>query len=87
MMTGWSRKSYVTGGADPTQVVEWTKGEVTITEFQGIYEVNAKTHRTLNLLAEELHKELEAEHDREEDARAAAAAEYGDPDCHIYGEA
>jgi hypothetical protein len=92
MKAGWSRKSYVTRGADPTQVVEWSNADLRITEFQQVYDIEF-LHPTcpdlletiITLLGTQLHEALEAEHDREEDERAQRFAEDGDPDYKIYG--
>ena len=64
----WTRKAYTTQGPDPTAVVEWTNGRVTITEFQAVYQVDDGAQREctdctneslIDHLGEELHKALE----------------------------
>ncbi len=62
-MSNWQRKSFVTKGSDPTQVVVWTDGTITITEFQGVYGVEDRRNRpevvAAVVLAEILHVLLE----------------------------
>lgn len=63
----WKRKSYVSGGADPTVVVEWSKNNLTVVEFQGTYilDVPGGKHTRspfILQLAQELHEALEAQH-------------------------
>jgi hypothetical protein len=89
-MSTWKRHSYVTPGADPTQVVQWGNGSIFIAEFQGIYRV-AAGHRSgpvitdnpvADILGAELHKSLERIW---EDQQLAYAQESQNFDALIYG--
>lgn len=42
--TKWTRRETTTRGADPTVVVSWTDGEVTLVEFQTVVSVDFETH-------------------------------------------
>ena len=61
----WTRKAFTTKCFDPTAVVVWTDGTITITEFQGVYAVEDRRNRPEVLgavvLAEILHTLLEAD--------------------------
>jgi len=78
-MPEWKRKTFVTRGPDPTQVVVWSNGSDTITEFQGVYQLEGPM-MDMETLVEELHKALERAHHAEtwqedsdiEDAERAA---------------
>jgi len=77
MKSGWSRKSYVTQCADPTQVVEWSNGDLRITEFQQVYDIEFlhptcpdMLEKIITLLGTQLHEALEAEHDRDQEFEA-----------------
>jgi hypothetical protein len=74
MKSGWSRKSYVTQGSDPTVVVEWSNGDLRITEFQQVYNIEF-LHATcpdlletiITLLGTQLHEALESDYDRDQE--------------------
>jgi hypothetical protein len=80
---GWVRKEFVTRGPDPTVVVTWTKGFVTLTEFQAVYQMTVATGAQLDLV-EELHRALEHIHHLE--TQPSDDTFDGDPDAAIYGE-
>jgi hypothetical protein len=65
MLSNWRRHTFVSGGSDPTQVVTWSDGTITITEFQLVYMVTDKRNRpeviSAVVFAEILHVLLEAE--------------------------
>jgi hypothetical protein len=44
----WKRREFTTKGSDPTVVVIWSKGDITITEFQNIVQT-----RTWDVIADE----------------------------------
>lgn len=60
----WQRKEYTTKGSDPTLVVIWKCEDYEITEFQNVYSVQNRRGKDLSgklaVMAEELHKALEA---------------------------
>jgi hypothetical protein len=82
MKTGWSRKSYVTQCADPTQVVDWTNGSITITEFQGVYVISFPRPKgtgaqqleglkaAFQSVGQTLHQVLENDYEREQELEA-----------------
>ncbi len=63
MINNWQRSTHVTKGSDPTQVVTWTDGTITIVEFQQVYMVHDRRNRPevtgAVVLAEILHVLLE----------------------------
>lgn len=72
----WIRKEFVTRGADPTVVVEWSNGDTTITEFQNVYITTDKRGRLFEVGAavfgEKIHKTLEADYWDKMDAQSEA---------------
>jgi hypothetical protein len=65
MLSNWRRTTHVTKGFDPTEVVAWSDGSITIVEFQQVYSV-ADTRRRPEVVAavvlgEILHTLLEEE--------------------------
>lgn len=65
----WTRKSFVTRGADPTEVVEWSNGEFKLIKFQNTYQVKKlldkggstfTTYGPLIKLGKALHEALES---------------------------
>jgi hypothetical protein len=89
----WIRKSYVTCGSDPTEVVEWASDLLTITEFQQVYDVEyakpiqSSLEEVISTLGEALHEALEHVHDLEREIKDMNEPYEGDPDFEIYGHA
>jgi len=91
-MPTFTRRTFTTRGADPTEVVVWTDGTVTLTEFQDIVllETDRATVRrpphpaddpstdVIQHLADALHAALERAHHAEEEL-ARMDAEDDDP--------
>lgn len=42
----WHRSEWVTPGADPTEVVEWKHGDITITQFQNVFKVEGPINKS-----------------------------------------
>jgi len=76
-LLGWVRKEQTTPGSDPTTVVTFTKGEVSLIEFQGVYvaRVGAMDMGELAFIAD-LHKALELHYSLEQELDARAREEY-----------
>jgi hypothetical protein len=91
MISNWQRKAFTTKCFDPTAVVIWTDGTITITEFQQVYSVTDKRNRPevigAVVLAEILHVLLEAEFQEklEEELSDPEAQEFYEADQRFYG--
>jgi hypothetical protein len=77
----WTRRSFCTQGPDPTQVVIWSSGQSTITEFQGVYILDGAP--IVGATPEEVHTRLERHHDWQMDQ--LAQQDHGPWNDGIYG--
>jgi len=86
MATKFQRKTFVTRGPDPTEVVTWYNGDITLTEFQTVIQIESTEAVASNLpesmvaneliqkLGEALHAALERAYTAEQELRDAIEA-------------